>query len=239
MKRILRIGLFGNDVKELQNLLGITADGWFGEKTRSAVAKFQKENGLAVDGVVGVMTYKKLSEVFPQNVVIQNLPPVWLILHCSATIERTAGFNAKSIVYYHVSILRFGRPGYGRIIEDDGKIVETWRVDTTDGIQPFEMTYGVGNFGLGAGIDFHALNICYTGGLDKNGRPKDTRTPEQIESMNTVVWDMLKKHPNLKIAGHYQFQNKACPCFSVPKYLQTIDVPEKNIYLANPYGYYK
>ena len=232
MKRILRIGLFGNDVRELQKLIGVSPDGFFGVKTFSAVSAFQRRKGLVEDGVVGVKTYEALG-------LIKKSVPMWLILHCSATVERTSGFTAQSIVNYHLGVLRWGRPGYARIIEDDGKIVETWQVDTTDGIQPFEMTYGVGSIGLGTGIDFHALNICYTGGLDQDGNPKDTRTIEQKNSMSKIISELLDQHPNIQIAGHYQFQNKACPCFSVPKFLKSIGVPEKNIYIANPYGYYK
>jgi len=60
IKRVLRFGSRGDDVKELQKLLGINADGIFGNLTMDKVMNFQKENGLFVDGIVGPKTLLKL-----------------------------------------------------------------------------------------------------------------------------------------------------------------------------------
>jgi len=54
--RNLKKGTSGNDVKWLQDKLGLTADGVFGAKTDAAVRTFQKQKGLTVDGVVGKNT---------------------------------------------------------------------------------------------------------------------------------------------------------------------------------------
>jgi peptidoglycan hydrolase-like protein with peptidoglycan-binding domain len=58
--RLLRAGSQGEDVRELQGLLGVTVDGIFGDQTRAAVIGFQKANGLAVDGIVGPITWGAL-----------------------------------------------------------------------------------------------------------------------------------------------------------------------------------
>lgn len=62
----LQVGNIGDDVREIQQKLmkkgyelGIT-NGRFGSSTKLAVEKFQKDNGLEVDGVVGPNTYAKL-----------------------------------------------------------------------------------------------------------------------------------------------------------------------------------
>lgn len=60
LKRILKKGCKGSDVKELQKELKITADGIFGDKTKSAVKKFQKDHKLYGDGIVGKNTAHKL-----------------------------------------------------------------------------------------------------------------------------------------------------------------------------------
>ncbi|KUG03707.1 spore cortex-lytic enzyme, lytic transglycosylase sleb [hydrocarbon metagenome] len=70
--RILKVGMQGYDVNQLQrdlNYLGYSAgpaDSKFGWQTYTAVSKFQKDNGLAVDGIVGKMTataiIKKVSQ---------------------------------------------------------------------------------------------------------------------------------------------------------------------------------
>ena len=54
---LLKIGSRGNEVKELQEFLGIGADGIFGKGTAAAVKEFQKANGLGADGIVGPATW--------------------------------------------------------------------------------------------------------------------------------------------------------------------------------------
>jgi len=53
---LLKKGSKGNEVKELQKFLGLTADGIFGAQTEKAVKKWQWENGLTDDGIVGPET---------------------------------------------------------------------------------------------------------------------------------------------------------------------------------------
>lgn len=57
LKRLLKKGCKGNDVKELQKVLGgLSVDGIFGDKTLDKVKTFQKNKKLAVDGKVGKNT---------------------------------------------------------------------------------------------------------------------------------------------------------------------------------------
>jgi cell wall-associated NlpC family hydrolase len=58
--RILRLGASGHEVVHLQRLLGVRADGRFGEATLHAVRRFQSEHGLLVDGQVGPHTWAAL-----------------------------------------------------------------------------------------------------------------------------------------------------------------------------------
>ena len=53
----LKIGSRGKEVKELQEFLGIQADGAFGKGTEAAVKKWQSDNGLVADGIVGPATW--------------------------------------------------------------------------------------------------------------------------------------------------------------------------------------
>jgi N-acetylmuramoyl-L-alanine amidase len=54
----------GNDVKWLQDKLGLTSDGLFGQMTEAAVREFQEDNGLESDGIVGFKTWEILHEEF-------------------------------------------------------------------------------------------------------------------------------------------------------------------------------
>jgi peptidoglycan hydrolase-like protein with peptidoglycan-binding domain len=63
--RILRRGLTGADVFELQGLLqidgySVVRDGFFGAETESAVVAFQREHQLREDGMVGSVTWTLL-----------------------------------------------------------------------------------------------------------------------------------------------------------------------------------
>ena len=54
---LLKVGSRGEDVKAVQQFLGLSADGIFGKGTEQAVKDFQKLNGLGVDGLVGKGTW--------------------------------------------------------------------------------------------------------------------------------------------------------------------------------------
>jgi len=65
--RVLREGLRGNDVRELQTLLnghgaGLTVDGDYGPGTTAAVIRFQRAQGLTTDGQAGEATIAALQD---------------------------------------------------------------------------------------------------------------------------------------------------------------------------------
>lgn len=60
--RVLKKGDKGDDVKQVQTILKIEADGKFGAATESAVKAFQRKHKLVGDGVVGAHTWEKLKE---------------------------------------------------------------------------------------------------------------------------------------------------------------------------------
>ena len=70
---LLKNGSKGEDVKKLQEKLGVEAIGTFGPKTEAAVKEWQKANGLKDDGVVGDTTWSKLfGESKPVATVIKE-----------------------------------------------------------------------------------------------------------------------------------------------------------------------
>ena len=54
---LLKVGSRGEDVKAVQQFLGLGADGIFGKGTEQAVKDFQSLNGLTADGLVGKGTW--------------------------------------------------------------------------------------------------------------------------------------------------------------------------------------
>lgn len=69
-KPTLKKGSKGKEVKNLQRFLNwynpnnkLSVDGVFGDYTRNAVKRFQKAEGLVVDGIVGIKTVNKMHGV--------------------------------------------------------------------------------------------------------------------------------------------------------------------------------
>ena len=58
---LLKIGSKGEDVKALQEKLGLAADGSFGPGTEKAVKEWQSKNGLEADGIIGDASWAKLN----------------------------------------------------------------------------------------------------------------------------------------------------------------------------------
>ena len=70
------------------------------------------------------------------------------------------------------------------------------------------------------GFNLHSLAICYEGGLDEEGNPADTRTPQQRETLLRVLGELKGLFPQAKIVGHYQLNanvHKSCPCYDAVK----------------------
>jgi len=150
----------------------------------------------------------------------------YLILHCTATPE---GRNVTSddIRKWHLSPPPVGRGwhqvGYADMIHLDGTIENLVKYDENNIVDPWEITNGA------EGENSISRHIVYAGGFDKNMKPKDTRTAQQLEAMKTYVKNTITKHPGIIVAGHNQFANKACPSFNVPQWLGSIGINTKNI----------
>lgn len=64
---LIKKGSKGNEVKLIQEFLGIEDDGIFGKGTENAVKRWQKENGLVDDGVVGPATWNAMGIISTDN----------------------------------------------------------------------------------------------------------------------------------------------------------------------------
>jgi hypothetical protein len=99
---ILKLGSKGEDVKDLQNFLGLTADGDFGKKTEDAVKKWQKENGLTADGVVGDKTIAKMG--FLSTDISENTKEVSGLLITKNFLDKDeyyTGPSKKDFLFLH------------------------------------------------------------------------------------------------------------------------------------------
>lgn len=129
-----------------------------------------------------------------------------IIVHCSATKEGKA-FTANDITRWHKQ-RGFATIGYHYVVLLDGTIQQGRA----------EMVMGAHCKGYNA----NSIGICYIGGLDANGKSKDTRTPEQKESLLILLKELKKKYPKATIHGHREFANKDCPCFDAKNEYKTL-----------------
>lgn len=127
-----------------------------------------------------------------------------IILHCSATQEGK-DFDVEDIREWHLQ-RGFTDVGYHYVIKLDGTIQDGRDIRS-----------------IGAhckGQNYGSISICYVGGLDKEGKGKDTRTNEQKESLLNLIDDLLLAY-DLTIDDvycHYQFAKKLCPCFKIEEF---------------------
>ena len=63
----------------------------------------------------------------------------------------------------------------------------------------------------------HSIGICYEGGLDIRGRPADTRTPEQKDTLQKLLMRLKEDYPEARVVGHRELPGvkKDCPCYDV------------------------
>lgn len=152
-----------------------------------------------------------------------------IVIHCSAT---KAGVNLTAADIDRMHKERgFNKIGYHYVINLDGTI-ETGRPHSECGAHC--NTKGLS----GVSYNKHSIGICYIGGLDCNGKPADTRTKAQKESLRKLVDTLCQQYVILEVLGHRdaspdidndgeiepQEWIKQCPCFDVasefPNYLK-------------------
>ncbi len=131
-----------------------------------------------------------------------------IIVHCTAGNQRN---TAADVVRFHTSPKPKGNgwktPGYHYIIEADGTVVNT--------VAEERVSNGV------AGHNAHAINVCYTGGVDLNRPgcpPTDNRTEAQRKALRSLLEELKRRYPQAGIYGHRDFNPaKACPSFDARK----------------------
>jgi len=137
------------------------------------------------------------------------------VYHCSANREGTLkGKDAKYLdrvakgrgfrkISYHIVYLLDGTREYGRDIWEMGAHAK--------------------------GYNRNSIGLVYIGGLDANGKAKDTRTPEQRKAMKDDQKTLAYLYPGIKFVGHRDLSvdlngdgvitrnewMKQCPCFDV------------------------
>jgi putative chitinase len=94
---LLKVGSKGNEVKQLQEKLGLSADGSFGPGTEKAVKAWQSANGLTADGLVGDGTWSKMFGGAPAPVAAAPVSNV-VIPPSSFKLEKLKGHVPDAVI---------------------------------------------------------------------------------------------------------------------------------------------
>ena len=138
--------------------------------------------------------------------------PIEIIIHCSATKENQ-NITVERIVQMHKE-RGFNTIGYHYYITKDG-VVHKGRPESSTGAHCL-------------GHNDKSIGICYEGGLDINGKAKDTRTSKQKESIIKLIKDIKSRYKIKIVMGHRDTSPdldhdgqiepneyiKQCPCFN-------------------------
>lgn len=146
----------------------------------------------------------------------------YLVIHCTATPEGRE-VSAADIRRWHTSPPPAGRGwkqvGYTDLIHLDGCVERLVGNNEDANVDPWEITNGA------AGYNSVSRHIVYVGGVDVKGKPKDTRTVAQRETLKRYVEDFHSRFPQIRIVGHHELNlGKACPSFDVREWLRSIGI---------------
>ncbi len=133
---------------------------------------------------------------------------LYIVLHCTGANPKQ---TTKSILDYWKNNLKWKNVGYHYLISENGTVEQL--------AQESQVTNGV------AGFNANSIHICYKGGVDSLGKPKDTRTDAQKQATINLLKDLNKRYPKAEIKGHRDFgAKKACPSFEVKDWLKTVKI---------------
>ncbi|PZT91670.1 N-acetylmuramoyl-L-alanine amidase [Sphingomonas sp.] len=138
-----------------------------------------------------------------------------IVVHCSATPEGR-DVSVATIRSWHRAE-GYADIGYHFVIALDGTI-QTGRPLAQIGAHV-------------KGYNAQTIGVCYVGGTDAAGKPKDTRTPEQRKALIALLTTLRARFPRATIKGHRDYSPdrngngrvdsfewiKACPSFDAAR----------------------
>ena len=120
-----------------------------------------------------------------------------LFVHCTATYQNA---TVTGILNYWKNNKGWKNVGYHVLLPKKGFTTIADFDQITNGVK---------------GYNYRSVHISYIGGIDDNRKPFDNRTDEQKRLINAFIEEMVNRFPNIKVLGHNEASNKACPCFHV------------------------
>ena len=126
----------------------------------------------------------------------------YIVVHCTAT-RCNKPFSVEKLI--NCGVGKYGQCSYHYYVRLDGTVVP---------LLP-ESVQGV----HARGYNSCSLGVVYEGGVDENGKNKDTRTAEQKHTLYALLKELTCSYPDARIIGHRELPHvaKDCPCFLASK----------------------
>lgn len=145
---LLKRGSKGSKVTELQNLLlkqnvfnYDKATGYFGKITEDAVKKFQRNNNLKADGIVGSMTWEKLKAATVLSTAVDNADNTGNNVSTTLSGTISKGMEGDEVKEIQRRLQELGLYSYSRITGYYGSI-------TKKAVSNFQKAYGLKQDGV-------------------------------------------------------------------------------------------
>lgn len=135
----------------------------------------------------------------------------YIIIHCAAT-RASQNIDIKDVDRWHRA-KGWRMVGYHFFIKRDGTLQEGRRL----------MDGGA----HASGYNDKSIGICMAGGVASDDKtPECNFTPEQWKTLRELVFKLKDQFPSAKVIGHSDVAPKACPCFDVTEWWQTLTAPQ-------------
>lgn len=126
----------------------------------------------------------------------------FIVIHCSAT-RCDRNYSVKQLLRDHKA-RGFRTIGYHFYCRKDGEVSQHRQLlEVGAHARPYNRC---------------SIGVCYEGGLDPDGKPADTLTAEQFESLKHLIFKLKILFPQAEVVGHRDLPGaspKECPCFDV------------------------
>ncbi len=149
-----------------------------------------------------VLTERQLLTQVEDGMLMPSADSVrYIVIHCTAT-RSDRDYTVEQLLRDHRA-RGFRTVGYHFYIRRSGVLTQHRRLlEVGAHARPYNRC---------------SIGVCYEGGLDPQGCPSDTRTPEQKQELRSLIVRLRKVFPHAKVVGHRDLPGttpKACPCFN-------------------------
>jgi peptidoglycan hydrolase-like protein with peptidoglycan-binding domain len=182
------------------------ADGVWGPRTEAATLSLVAARGFPPARQATVAARGEIRQGSARHLITE------VVVHCSATAptwfgNRTFMEKVAEIRTWHTRDRGWRDIGYHWLVDRDGAVLPG-RAETV---------IGAGVEGRNRGV----LHVCLLGGHGSSSTDPFSRnfTAQQDAALRRLIAEIRKKTPISRISGHNEWAAKACPGFSVSRWL--------------------